>query len=102
MELEGKTDTQRRRKIRKLSEGQISNVKRALSEGSKAPQKNKYPTRESSAGGAHTTPDVRCACQYYQSPSILLDKASLVGTRPHSYAGAATCRYVVSVIFESF
>lgn len=99
MEIQGARDSQRK-KIRKLSSGQISNANRSLSEGSKVPKKNRYPTRDSSTGGAQTAPDVRCACQYYQCPSLLPDKVSLVGTRPLSYAGqgAATCRYVLLAI----
>lgn len=100
MEFQGARES-RKKKIRKLSAGQVTEVKRSLSEGSKVPQKNKYPTRESSTGGTHATPDVRCACQFYQCPSLLPDRVSLIGTRPLSYAGAATCRYVGSVIFDS-
>lgn len=93
MEFQGSKES-RKKKTRKLSASQVADVKRSLSEGSKLHQKNKYPTRESSAGGINATPDVRCACQYYQCPSLLPDRVSLVGTRPLSYAGAATCRYV--------
>lgn len=105
MEFRGEKESRkksRKKKIRKLSVDQVAEVKRSLSEGAKVAQNIKYPTRESSVGGINTTPDVRCACQYYQCSSLLPDRISLVGSRPLSYIGAATCRYVGSVIFDRF
>lgn len=94
MEFQGAREWQRK-KIRKLSCGDISNDNRSLSEGSKLPLKNKFPTRESSSGGVNTTPDVRCACQYYQSQALLPARVNLVGARAgNHHVNSAICRYV--------
>lgn len=62
----------------------MSKLRRWTSEGGSPLEKPVQPTREGSVQSY--TPDVRCACQFYQSDSLLPERLNPVGTRPTSRA----------------
>jgi len=71
---------------RKLSTNNVndSSQVRSFSEGNKRESRRKNVSRDSSTGSSGMSLDVRCACQYFQSDSLLPDRKNPVGTRPSS------------------
>lgn len=55
---------------------------RSVSEGSRRKQRQRNVSRDSSTGSSVMSLDVRCACQYYQSNSLLPEKINPAGL-PH-------------------
>ncbi|CAH0746559.1 unnamed protein product [Diatraea saccharalis] len=62
----------------------MSKLRRWTSEGGTPLEKSVRPTREGSV--QLYTPDVRCACQFFQCDSLLPERVNPVGTRPTSRA----------------
>lgn len=71
--------SKRRRKM-SLQEGQ----RRSASEGQRRGTRKTNVSRDSSTGSSAMSLDVRCACQYFQSDSLLPDRINPMGTRPNS------------------
>lgn len=70
-------------KRRKKSTGSLDDVRiRSISEGSRRKRRQRNVSRDSSTGSSAMSLDVRCACQYYQSNSLLPEKINPVGL-PH-------------------
>lgn len=70
-------------KRRKKSTGSLDDIQlRSVSEGSRRKQRRRNVSRDSSTGSSVMSLDVRCACQYYQSNSLLPEKINPVGL-PH-------------------
>lgn len=77
---------------------------RSRSEGSRRKPKLQNTSRQSSSGSSVMSLDVRCACQYFQSSSLLPDRLNPVGMRPSSRNSnlIVRFRYVIRFNFYCF
>lgn len=68
---------------RKLSTGSLDEERvRTVSEGGRRVRRVPNTSRDLSSGSSIVSLDVRCACQYFQSDSLLPERQKAVGTRP--------------------
>ncbi|KAJ3661184.1 hypothetical protein Zmor_005593 [Zophobas morio] len=73
------------RRRRKMSTGSLKEgQQRSASEGRRRAPRRTNVSRDSPSGSSAMSLDVRCACQYFQSDSLLPDRINPVGTRPSS------------------